>query len=133
MITIRHLETDERRFFASLDGVDLGVWEPTDEPVPDDLETRAYVTIEGGLVPKPEPERGFRKSEFLDLWTPAETVAVMQSADPLMAYFWARTLAWDGLFLLSDSRIIAGAMHALSLNILTQARADHILAGLPPA
>ena len=131
-MTIRHKTTEERQFVSSLDGVDLDVWETTDEPVPADLATRAYVTIEGALVPKPEPERGFTKSEFLDLWTPAETVAVMQSTDALMAYFWARTLAWDGLFLLSDSRLIAGAMHALSLNILTQARADRILAGLPP-
>jgi hypothetical protein len=132
MITIRNLETDEREFVASLDGIDLAVWEATDEPVPSDLAARAYTVIDGALAPVPEPERRFTKPEFLDLWTPAETVAVMQSTDPLMAFFWARTLAWDGVFLLSDERVIAGATQAVTLNILTQARADRILAGLPP-
>ena len=80
----------------------------------------------------PTPERRFSKPEFLDLWTPAETVAVMQSTDPMMSYFWARTLAWDGVFLLSDTRVIAGTMQAVALGILTQARADRIRAGLPP-
>ncbi len=132
MITIRNLETDERQFVASLDGIDLAVWEETDEPVPDDLATRAYTTIDGALAPVPEPERAFTKPEFLDLWTPTETVAVMQSTDPTMAFFWARTLAWDGTFLLSDERVTAGIAQAQTLNILTEARAARILAGLPP-
>lgn len=132
MIVFRNLETDERQIVAALDGIDLDLWEVTDEDVPNDPESRPYVVIDGALAPVPAPERRFSKPEFLDLWTPAETVAVMKSTDPMMAFFWARTLAWDGVFLLSDSRVIAGAARAVELEILTQTRADRILSGRPP-
>jgi hypothetical protein len=132
MIVIKHRTTGERMIVTSLNGYDLAIWEATAETVPADFKTRAYTTINGVLAPVPTPERRFTKPEFLDLWTPAETVTVMQSTDAMMAFFWARTLAWDGVFLLSDARVESGIVQALALNILTEARAARIRAGLPP-
>lgn len=129
MITIKHKTTGKVQFVTSLAGINLTTWEATATPAPGDLASKAYRGVDGVAVPV---ERALSKTEFLDLWTPGETVAVMQSTDPMMAFFWARTLAWDGEFLLSDSRIIAGAQHAQSLNILTAARATRILSGQPP-
>jgi hypothetical protein len=80
----------------------------------------------------PPPERRLTKPEFLDLWTPLETVTVMQTTDGLMAYLWARTLAWDGPFLMSDSRVIAGITRAQELAIITPESAARKLAGLLP-
>lgn len=80
----------------------------------------------------PPPERRLSKPEFLDLWTPLETVAVMETTDGLMKYLWARTLAWDGPFLMSDSRVVAGIMRAEELGIITPGSAALKLAGQAP-
>jgi hypothetical protein len=128
VITIRHLETGERQFVASLDGIDLEVWEETAEPVPADLAARAWVVVDGELQPAP---RSMPVIDFLLLWTPAETLAVMQTTSPMMAVAWSQTLASPRINL-SDERVIAGAELAVSLGILTEARAARILAGLAP-
>lgn len=78
----------------------------------------------------PPPERRFTKPEFMALWTPLETVSVMRSTDHLLSYFWANLLAWDGVILLSDSRIAAGIYQAEQVGVLTAERAARIRAGL---
>jgi hypothetical protein len=117
-----------RQIVASLDGVDLTVWHDSGEAVPQDLESRAYATINGVLA----ADRRFTKAEFMDLWTPAETVAMMRSPDALLAYFWLRVLASDGDVTMLDSRTVAGIAQAVTAGILTTARAARIRAGLPP-
>jgi hypothetical protein len=129
MIALRNIETGEVQFVFTLDGIDPAVWEETGEPVPTDLESVAYAVQGETLAPV---ERRLTKPEFLDLWTPAETVAVMQSTDVTMAYLWARTLAWDGPFLLSDARVLAGIDQAETLELITPASAARKRAGLPP-
>jgi hypothetical protein len=129
MIALRNLDTGELQFVEALDGIDLAVWEVADIEPPDDLATRAYFVRDGVLVPA---ERRLTKSEFLDLWTLDETVAVMETADSTLKWLWARTLAWDGIFLLSDVRVLAGIDRAEQIGILTAESAARKRAGLPP-
>lgn len=128
MITIRHLETYERRFVASLDGIDLAEWEASDEDVPEDLETRAYQGGPGSLVARPPVMPLF---DYLRLWTPTEALAVEASTDEAMRYalFLLRALVTVDL---SATEVQAGILKALELGILTEARAARIMAGLPP-
>lgn len=72
------------------------------------------------------------KFQYVLLWPPAADLAVKQSADPQMAR--ARSLfeAWEGPISLADPLVIAGIDRAQALNILTEAQALRIKAGLPP-
>ena len=69
--------------------------------------------------------------DFVALWTPAETLAVMQTTSPEMAVAWAMTLASPQIHL-DNPLVLAGIALAESLDILTPARAARIRAGLPP-
>jgi hypothetical protein len=129
VITIHNTVTGEIQFVASLDGIDLTVWETTGEAVPTDLESRAYVSVGG--VPTAEPKQSFSCLDFLALWTAPETRAVMQTTDDFMARAWGMTLASPTINL-TDPRTIGGVQLAQSLGILTADRTARILAGLPP-
>jgi hypothetical protein len=129
VIALQNADTGEIQFVEALDGVDLALWLEVEIERPADLESTAYVVVDGELVPAP---RRLSKPEFLDLWSPLETVAVMQSSDGMMAYLWARTLAWDGVFLLSDERVLAGIDHAEAIGLITAESAARKRAGLPP-
>jgi hypothetical protein len=128
VIVIRHLETGERQFVASLDGVDLERWEETTEAVPDDLATRAYIVIDGDLQPKPPVLPLF---QYLRLWTPAEALAVeaTTNTDLRYAFFLLRSTATVDL---GVAEVQQGIALAVTLGILTEARAARIRAGLPP-
>ena len=128
MMTIRHLETGERQFVESLDGIDLAVWEATSEPVPADLAERAYVVVAGNLQPKPPVLERF---DFIRLWTPAEILAAQTSTDDTirLALFY---LSGAANIDLGEPAVQLGILTAQSLNIITEARAARILAGLPP-
>lgn len=127
-MTIRNIQTGERQFVASLDGVDLAVWEATGEAVPDDLAARAYAVVDTQLQPKPPVMPLF---DYLRLWTPTEAMAVEASTDQAMRYalFLLRALVTVDL---ATTEVQAGILKARELNILTEARAARIMAGLPP-
>jgi len=128
VITIRHLLTGEHQFVAALDGIDPDVWEATAEVVPTDLASRAYTTVDGALKPKPPVMSRF---DYLRLWTPAEALAVQDSSNADLR--WAFLLL-NGLETvdLAVPEVQQGIAAALALNILTEARAARIAAGLPP-
>jgi hypothetical protein len=128
VIVLRHLETDARQIVASLDGIDLDVWEATEEDVPADLASRAYTVVDGDLVPRPPVMPLF---QYLLLWTATEALAVEDTTDPELrrAYQLLRALATVDLAL---PEVQAGIARARQLNILTEARAARIAAGLPP-
>ena len=89
---------------------------------------REVVAAEESANPGPPT---LNRAAFIALWLPIEAVTVMRSTDDLMLYFWTQVLAVDSLNL-GNSRVAAGVAHAVSLNIITEARAARILAGLPP-
>lgn len=128
MIVIKHRTTGERRFVLSLNGEDMTVWQETTETVPTDIATRAYVTVNGALVPKPPVMPLF---DYLRLWTPAEALAVEDTSDTELRYAF---LLLRGLITvdLSVAEVQAGIARARTLGILTEARAARISAGLPP-
>lgn len=128
MITIKNKTTGSRQFVSALDGIDMAVWETTAEPVPTDLAARAYTVVGGELKAKPPVLPLFN---YLLLWTAAEALAVEDTSDTELrrAYQLLRALATVDLAL---PEVQAGIARALQLNILTEARAARIAAGLPP-
>jgi hypothetical protein len=129
VITIHNTVTGEIQFVAALDGIDLAAWEATGDLMPVDLESRAYVAVDGVLAAA--AQLSFPCLDFLALWTAAETRAVMQTTDDFMARAWGMTLASPTINL-TDPRTIGGVQLAQSLGILTADRTARILAGLPP-
>jgi len=127
MIAVRNTETGETQIVASASGYDAPLWEVLAIEVPADLGPLGLDVVGDALV---TPPRTLPLFTFLDLWTPAETIAVMQTESQMLAYAWARTLA-SPVINLGDSRVIAGVQIAVMAGVLTQARADAILAGEP--
>lgn len=129
MITIKHKTTGEVQFVASLGGIDPGVWAVTAEPVPGDLASKAYRGVAG--VPVPVVSRRLSFLNYLLLWTPAEVAGVRAAASDDLQYLFELARAAPEIDL-DAAPVIQGVTLAVQLEILTEARAARILAGLPP-
>ncbi len=111
-----------------------------DEPTPGVGQAKAEMppSAIAGLTVWSAAERGYIDPPIIDLagyfllWTKAEAVAAYKSTDDGMIWFRSYALA-NPKINLAHQEVKDGLALAVSLNILTSARAVMIAAGQPPA
>ncbi len=79
----------------------------------------------------PPPVVTYTFLQFMALFTPAEQTAFMNSADPQVKLF-CMMAAGSGGLQMSNAEVVAGINYAVTVGILTQARATAVLAGQAP-
>jgi hypothetical protein len=116
-----------------------------DTVIPGDVE-RGWSLVDGTWTapppppepaPPPEPEPAppwatKTPAEFVGLFTFAEEAAIAASDDPVVQVFYRRTYM-PTLQQVERVKVIPGIGYLVSVELLTQARADAILAGEDPS
>lgn len=129
MIVVRNIETGECAI-VNQEGIDWTIWEATGQPVPDDIDTQAYVSSEAGLVAAP---RLLTAEQVVALYTATEKARIFTSTEPavqglLNALRFSAAIEVGSTFHVQGTALIAG------LGLLdTPERAARILAGEEPA
>jgi hypothetical protein len=71
------------------------------------------------------------KTEFWDEFTMQEKIAIANSTNDMIKFFFAELMIWTGEVWSNDDRVIQGVNLLVSEQIITQQKCDEILNNLP--